>query len=485
MTVFAGVDLGTSGIKVALLDTADAVLAAESRPVAISAPYPGWSEQHPDLWWDTVAACFDALAAARPDLCAQVAGIGLSGHMLGAVLLDAADRPVRPAILWNDQRAVAECAELLARVPDIGLRTNAAPDPGVTAPKLLWLARHEPAALDRARMLMLPKDYVRLRLTGETATEPSDASGTQLMDCATARWDAELCAAVGWSIDRLPPVIPSWSAAGGLRPDLARRWGMRPGLPVAAGAGDNFAGALGAGVARPGQAVTTVGTSAVICVADAAFRPAPEKGMLTSPHAAPGAFLSMAVVMSATASLDWLARLAGVSVPALAAEIDAFVAAGGIAGAPVAFPAFAGLRAPVGRPEATAALSGLTPGAGRAALGYAILEGVAFQLADCLDAQRALGLAPETMRLVGGGARSDLWTRMLATLFGLPMERPADPASSAAAGAARLAAVAAGAGRAEDILPRAPALGAPVAPDPALAAALAARRPAFARLARL
>lgn len=482
MTLFCGLDIGTSGVKAVLLDADDAAHAEAAEPIAVSAPRPGWSEQHPDLWWDATVAVLDRLAAGHPDLCRRVGGIGLSGQMLGAVLLDAADRPVRPAILWNDRRAIAESAALLARVPDIGRRTNGAPDPGLTAPKLLWLATHEPAALEAARWLMLPKDYVRLRLTGERLTEPTDAGGTMLLDVATGRWDAALCAAAGWDVARLPPLVASWSAAGGLRPELAARWGMRPGLPVAAGAGDNMACTLGVGAARPGEAVTTLGTSAVLCAVDGAFRPGPEVAVLTSAHAAPAAFLSMGVVMSATAALDWLARLSGLTVPALAAEIDAFAAGGDISAAPSVFPAFAGVRTPGNRPDATATVAHLTQETPRGALGYALLEGLSFQLLDCLRAQQALGVPVERMSLVGGGARNRLWARMIAALFGIALEMPRNAPLAACTGAARLAAVAAGAGEASAWLSRSVPVARTVAPEPDLAALLERRRPGYEML---
>ena len=217
----------------------------------------------------------------------RVLGIGLSGQMLAALVLDQNLKPLRPAMLWNDQRALAECAELRARCPDIGLRTNGAPDPGITLPKLMWLAKHEPRVMGEGRMLLLPKDYVRLAFTGEVASEPTDAGGTQLLDCATGQWDASLCGLVGWDPDYLPPLLASWQAAGRLRPGFAARRGMKRGVIVAAGAGDNMASMLGVGAAKPGDAVLTVGASGVACIVDHAFHPGAARAILTSAHAAP------------------------------------------------------------------------------------------------------------------------------------------------------------------------------------------------------
>jgi xylulokinase len=474
MSLFIGIDVGTSGVKAILTGDAGGVLAEAAVPVAVSIPQVGWSEQPADLWVEAVFACLDALAADRPGDMGAVAGIGLSGQMLAALLLDEALRPLRPAILWNDQRAIAECAELRAAVPDIGRRTNGTPDPGITAPKLLWLRKHEPQAMDRARMLMLTKDYVRLALTGEVASEPTDAGGTQLLDCASGQWDAEICAAVGWSPDHLPPLVSPWAAAGGLRAALAARWGLRAGLPVAAGAGDNMASTLGAGAARPGDAVLTIGTSGVACIVDAAFHPGPEQAILTSGHAAPDTFLSMGVVMSATASLDWAARLSGCTAAVLAAEAEGFAANGRIAEAPLFLPCLTGIRTPLNRPDAMGRIDGLHPGVTRAMLGYATMEGIAVQFAACVAAQRRVGTRPERFTAVGGGTRSDLWLRLIATALDQPLALIPRSDVAGPAGAARLAAVAAGGDLASLSVPIAPR--AVIDPDPALASVLAVRR---------
>lgn len=471
-----GVDLGTTGIKAVLVEDLSRVVAVAQQTIAVSRPSVGWSEQDPDDWVAAVLACLDRLAAEAPREMAAVRGIGLSGQMLSALILDAAMRPIRPAMLWNDQRAIAEAAALLAAVPDIGLRTNGTPDPGLTAPKLMWLARHEPQAMARARMLLLTKDYVRLHLTGEVATEPSDAGGTQLMDCRTGRWDAALCAAAGWDRAHLPPVLDSWAEAGRLRPDLCRRWGMSGPVAVAAGAGDNMGSTLGAGGVHPGDAVVTLGTSGVTCVVDHAFHPGPERAILTSAHVVPGRYLSMGVVMSATASLDWVARLTGQTAAALDAGAAAFAAAG-TAGAPHVLPCLTGIRTPLNRPDMLARVAGLHPGVTPAMLAYATMEGVAFQIADCVAAQGAAGVAIGPVTLVGGGTRSGLWVRLIATALNAGVRLAARSDLAGPMGAARLAAVAAGAGI--DTLALPVAIAAAVAPDPALAQAMPARRAAF------
>lgn len=471
-----GIDLGTSGIKAVLLEDAVRVLAAAHRPVCVSIPEVGQSEQDADGWVSAVFACLDELAAARPDHMSAVAGIGLSGQMLSALLLDGDLRPLRPAMLWNDQRAMAECADLLAAVPDIGQRTNGTPDPGITAPKLLWLARHEPRVFGAARMLLLTKDYVRLALTGEVASDPTDAGGTQLFDVARGVWAEDLCAAVGWDMAHLPCVVPSWQAAGGLRAGLAARWGLRPGLPVAAGAGDNMGSTLGAGAARPGDAVLSIGTSGVANLVDRAFHPGPGVAVLTSAHAAPDAFLSMGVVMSATAALDFSARLTGTDAVTLAGEAGAMDARA-IAAAPVFLPCLNGVRTPANRPGATGRIEGLHPGTNRAALGFATMEGVAFQFADCVTAQRSIGVTPERFMAVGGGTRSALWVRLMATALDVPIMLPAGADGAGPSGAARLAMVAAGAPI--ETLATPLEVAATIDPDPDLARLLVARKARF------
>jgi xylulokinase len=480
VTLAIGIDLGTSGIKCVILEDATVVVGQAARQIATSIPVVGWSEQDADDWVSTVFSCLDELAQNHPDKMASVVGIGLSGQMLSALLLDKDQKPVRPAILWNDQRAIAECAELEAKVPDIGRRTNGTPDPGLTAPKLLWLAKHEPQVLDAARMLLLTKDYVRLALTGEIASEPTDAGGTQLLDCATGKWDAQLCEAAGWDMDHLPPLTHAWEPAGGLRPALAERWGLKPNLPVAAGAGDNMGSTLGAGAATPGDAVLSIGTSGVACMVDDAFHPGPECAILTSAHAAPDTFLSMGVVMSATASLDWTSRMGGIKASDLAGKAETFATNGSLSDAPVFLPCLNGIRTPANRPSATGRMEGLHPGVDIAMLGYATLEGVAFQFADSVVAQRSVGVRPERFLAVGGGTRSELWLRLLATAINETLTLPKGAENAGPAGAARLAMVASG--QSIDLLARPLAVGSRVEPDSSLKQVLHERKLRFDRL---
>lgn len=481
MSVFAGIDLGTSGIKIALVDADGTCLAQAARPCAVDRPHPGWSQQDPQAWWDCVVAIFDALAAAHPGLMARLAAISLSGQMLGPVLLDADDRAVTPCILWNDQRALAECATLLARVPNIGWRTNGQPDPGLTAPKLLWLADHAAAALGRADVLMLPKDYVRLRLTGERATEITDAAGTMMMDCASGAWDYALIAAAGWDRARLPPLLRSYDPAGQLRTHLCQRWKTPSTVLVAAGCGDNYAAALGVGASTAGRTALSLGTSGVICAVDGAFHPAPDRAVLTTPHAAPDTFLSMGVVMSATQSLDWLSAITSTPAADLA-EQAADRATQGLAGRPLARPSITGVRTPDNRPDAGAMFSEIRAVSDKADLAYAVLEGVAFQFYDCYLAQTAAQVPIQDIRAVGGGTRSSLWVHLIATLLDTEVALPQDGPVAACLGAAKLAQAACEPTQTNAILGRRQATAATATPVPAWRQVLLERHAQFRTL---
>lgn len=436
--IFAGIDLGTSGIKIALVDEDGRCHAAAARPSPVDIPQVGWSQQDPDQWWHLSCEIFDELAANYPALMARLAGISLSGHMLGPVLLDKNDQPTTPCILWNDQRALLECTELLAKVPDIGWRTNGHPDPGLGAPKLLWLAKHAPEVLDATDVLMLPKDYVVLQLTGERCTEYSDASGTMLLDCATGNWDDELLDAAGWDRARLPPLLQSCDVAGQLKPGLCRRWNTLDVVMVAAGSGDNYAAAVGVGAALSGRAALSIGTSGVLCAADDVFHPAPNQAILTTPHAAPGLFLSMGVVMSATQSLDWLSRLTSRTAPDLA-ELAETRAAKGIMDCPSSRPSVTGVRTPDNRPDAQGFIGGLTAGHDASDVAFAILEGVAMQFYAAYTAQKAANVPIVSLTAVGGGTRSLFWVSLIATLFDTEISVPEQGEIAACLGAARMA----------------------------------------------
>jgi xylulokinase len=428
--VVVGLDVGTSAVKALALGLDGRVLARHEVDYPLAMPRPGWAEQDPEDWW---RATEEALAAVSGS--AQVLALGLSGQMHGLVALDSADRVVRPAILWNDQRTAAECEEIATRVGErelIALTGNRALT-GFTAPKLLWIRRHEPEAYARIARVMLPKDYVRLRLCGEHATDVADASGTLLLDVAARSWSGDLLEALELEREWLPRLLECAQPSGT----------TRDGVTVAAGAGDQAAGALGVGVVRPGPLSLVLGTSGVVLVALDAFRADAEGRLHAFCHAAPDAWQAMGVMLSAGGSLAWLRDTIAPGVPfeALVAEAEPWEP--GAAGLTF-LPYLAGERTPHANPLARGALAGLSLHHDRGALVRAVLEGVACGLRDCADLVLALDVAqPRSARASGGGARSNLWLAIVASALELPIERPAVE-EGAAFGAALLGGVAAG-----------------------------------------
>jgi xylulokinase len=426
--VAIGLDVGTTAVKALAVDEQGAVLARSEAGYPLSTPRPGWAEQDPGDWW---RATERALAALGID---EVAGIGLSGQMHGLVTLDASGAVIRPAILWNDGRTAAECAEIEQRIglAELIARTGNRALTGFTAPKLLWLRRHEPDAYRRIARIALPKDYVRLRLCGEHATDVADASGTLLLDVARRRWSDEVVAALELDPAWLPRVLESPEVSGT----------TADGVPVAAGAGDQAAGALGVGVDRPGPLSIALGTSGVVFAALPEFAADERARVHAFCHAVPGAWHAMGVMLSAAGSLRWL-RDAVAPGTGFGELIES--AAGWAPGAEglTFLPYLAGERTPHADPGARGSFTGLSLRHDRGALVRAVLEGVAYGLRDSLDLLRELGVGPERARVSGGGARSELWLRILSAVLELPLERPVVE-EGAAYGAALLGGVAGG-----------------------------------------
>jgi xylulokinase len=407
-----GIDVGTSGVKAIAISPDGEVLASADESYPLSTPHPGWSEQDPDDWWRAAEACLARL----PD-----GPVGLSGQMHGLVTLGAGEQVLRPAILWNDQRTTAECAEIEARVGLdrlIALTGNRALT-GFTAPKLLWLRAHEPETYARIRHVLLPKDYVRLRLTGEHAIDAADASGTLLFDVAGRRWSEEVCDALEIPAEWLPPAYESTEIAG---------------------AGDQAAAALGIGITAPGPVSVVLGTSGVVFAVLPAYAPDPEARVHVFCHAVPGTWHAMGVMLSAAGSAAWLREALGADLRALDAEAADWEA--GVEGLLFA-PYLAGERTPHADANARGAFTGLSVRHDRGALWRAMLEGVAYGLRDSLELLRELGVSPEVGRVSGGGARSELWLRIVASVLNLPLERTVSEEGSAF-GAALLTGVRAG-----------------------------------------
>lgn len=416
MTTLVGLDIGTSGVKALALSPDGEVVGRAEEAYPLSVPRPGWAEQDPEDW---------VLAAERAlrRLGAEAEHVGLSGQMHGLVALDAEQRVLRPAILWNDQRTGAECAEIerligLERL--IQLTGNRAL-PGFTAPKLLWLRRHEPEVYERIVHVLLPKDFVRLRLFGRLATDAADASGTLLFDVAGRRWSEEVLAALEIPSHWLPPVGESTEVAG---------------------AGDQAAGAIGVGVHEPGLSSVVLGTSGVVFAPLDGYRPDPEGRAHVFCHAVPGSWHAMGVMLSAAGSLGWFRRICVDDAPPGRVDAEAAEWEPGAEG--VTFlPYLAGERTPHADPHARGAFVGLSLRHDRGALVRAVMEGVAYGLRDCLEVVRELGCEVAAGRVSGGGARSELWLRIVASVLGLPLQRTVVE-EGAAYGAALLGGVAGG-----------------------------------------
>lgn len=479
--MFLGVDLGTSSVKAVVLDRTHRLLATASAPLAVGAPQPLWREQQPRDWWK---ACEAAVAGVLSQLretgrpAHDIEAIGLTGQMHGATLLDDAGEVLRPAILWNDGRAAAECAELERRVPRSREITGNLMMPGFTAPKLLWVARHEPGVFERVRHVLLPKDWLRLRLTGTLATDMSDASGTLWLDVGKRAWNDELLAACGLSPLQMPALHEGPEVTGTLLPQLAREWGLRE-VPVVAGASDNAAGALGAGVVDPGDAMLSLGTSGVVFVATGSFVANPAQAVHSFCHALPGSWHLMSVMLSAASCVEFTAALLGEhDVAALLAQAER---RGLRDDTPLFLPYLNGERTPHNNPDAKAVFFGMHAGTQREDIVNATLEGVCLGMAQGIGALRAVQPGLARVSLIGGGSRNAYWAQMMADATGLHVVRHADAEVGPSLGAARLAWLACDPRDAARIF-QAPAVVDGFEPQPGRRALLADRAARFSRL---
>jgi xylulokinase len=469
-----GLDVGTTGVKALALSPDGEVLVTATRGYPLSTPQAGWAEQDPEDWWQAADAALAEVAAAR-----EVAGIGLSGQMHGLVALDDAGQVIRPAILWNDQRTAAECAEIESRVGAerlVELTGNRALT-GFTAPKLLWLRHNEPDGYARIARVMLPKDYVRLRLTGEWAIDASDASGTLLLDVGRRAWSEDVLEALELPAAWLPPVLESPAQVG----EVGASNRLLQGAPVAAGAGDQPAAAVGVGADRPGVLSVVLGTSGVVLAPLPTYAHDPAGRVHAFCHAVPGAWQAMGVMLSAAGSLEWFHERLAPDTPfeRLDAEAEAWEpGAGGL----LFLPYLAGERTPHADPDARGAFVGLELRHDRGALVRAVLEGVAFGLRDCLELLRSLGVDARTARVSGGGARSRLWLRIVASVLDLPLELTASEEGSAL-GAALLGGVAGGVfGDVHEAVARCVRITETVEPDPTWRDAYAELLPSYRAL---
>lgn len=445
--MYVGLDLGTSGLKGILMNDAQEVVAEATASLSVSRLHEGWSEQAPNDWIAAAETVLDALAAHG---LGSVRGIGLSGHMHGATLLDASDQVLRPCILWNDSRSHEEASELDGD-PMFRRLTGNIVFPGFTAPKLMWVQRHEPEVWDKVAMVLLPKDYLRLWLSGERVSEMSDAAGTSWLDTGARDWSDDLLAATGLNRSHMPSLVEGSAISGTLRADLADRWGLPKGVVIAGGGGDNAASGVGVGVVRAGEAFVSLGTSGVLFAANDGYQPDPETAVHTFCHALPQTWHQMGVILACTDALNWFARLSGSDAASLTADLGALRAPGKT----LFLPYLGGERTPLNSASIRGAFVGLEHATDRQAATRAILEGITFAFRDCRDALAATGTRLDSLLAVGGGSRSDYWLRAIATALNCPVQVPVAGDFGGAFGAARLALMAAtGAGAEIATLPK-------------------------------
>ena len=461
--MFIGLDLGTSGLKAILIDDAQHILAEATAPLTVQRRHEGWSEQIPADWITAAETVLTKLAAHG---LSKVRGIGLSGHMHGATLIDGSDQVLRPCILWNDTRSHTEAAALDAN-PLFRPLTGNIVFPGFTAPKLDWVRKHEPALWARVAKVLLPKDYLRLWLTGDHVAEMSDAAGTSWLDTGKRDWSDDLLKVTGLARSQMPRLVEGSAPSGTLRDALAAQWGLPKGVIIAGGAGDNAAAGIGVGVVRAGQAFVSLGTSGVLFAANDGYQPAPDTAVHTFCHALPATWHQMGVILAATDALNWYASLVGQSAATLTGELGRLQAPSKT----LFLPYLGGERTPLNDAAIRGAFLGLEHATDRAAGTRAVLEGVTFAFRDSRDALAATGTRLEQVLAVGGGSKSDYWLRAIATALDLSILVPADGDFGGALGAARLAIMAATGASAE--IATMPPIARSIDPDPALTAAFA------------
>ena len=434
--MYIGIDLGTSGVKVILMDEAGAIVGSTTQPLTVSNPHPLWSEQNPEQWWHATQTCLDELA--KTHNLSAVSAFGLAGQMHGATLLDKKHDILRPAILWNDGRCQKQCDELSEHVPDFADITGNLIMPGFTAPKLKWVAENEPELFDKIDKVLLPKDYLRFCLSGDFASDMSDSAGTCWLNVAKRCWSKTMLSACGLTESHMPKLYEGNEITGYLKTELATRWGMKN-VAIAAGGGDNAAGAVGVGITKPGQAMLSLGTSGVYFVVSDDFACNTASAVHSFCHALPNSWHLMSVTLSAASCLQWFANNSGIeSVKALLDEAHSVVDETHTS-LPFFLPYLTGERTPHNNPNATANFIGISASTTRAHLCLAVVEGVCMALADGMDALHDTGVKASSISLIGGGAQSEFWRQLLADITHQPLNFCQGGEVGPALGAARLA----------------------------------------------
>ena len=435
--MYIGIDIGTSGVKTVLLNEVGNVVDSHTSPLTVSRPKSLWSEQDPNDWW---IATVDGLKhlAIKNNL-HEVKAIGLTGQMHGAVLLDEHGNVLRPAILWNDGRSFEECQELEAKVESIHSICGNLIMPGFTAPKLLWVAKNEPEIFSKISMILLPKDYIRYKLTGLYATDMSDAAGTMWLDVAKRDWSEEILKACNLSRKNMPTLFEGTEITGKLALDIAREFNLKE-IPVVAGASDNSAGAIGVGITKPGQAMISLGTSGVYFVVSDGYLSNPQSAVHSFCHSLPNTWHLMSVILSAASCLTWVAKLTGFeSVPVMLEAVEK----SDLKNNDIYFlPYLSGERTPHNNPHAKGVFFGMTHETTKVNLCHAVLEGVGFAFADGLIVLEQSGIQPTDTTLIGGGSRDSFWRQMLADILQRTLTFREGGDVGPALGAARLAHIA-------------------------------------------
>ena len=477
--IFLGLDLGTSAVKAVLVDADTRIIASRSVPLSVSRPHQGWSEQDPETWWQAADLAVRKLAASHPGEMAAVAGIGLSGQMHGLTALDARDAVLRPAILWNDTRSASQATHLDRNHPAFRRIGGNAVMPGFTAPKAVWMAETEPELFGQLATILLPKDYLRLRMTGEKVSDMSDAAGTLWLDVAGRDWSEALLDICGLDRGSMPRLVEGSAVSGQLRADIARQWGIDGRPVVAGGGGDNAAAAVGLGVVAPGDSFLSLGTSGVVFTVTDSFAPAADSGAHAFCHALPDSWHQMGVILAASDCVAWLCDITSLSVEALMAQM----AATDPAATDLLFhPYLSGERTPHNDAEARGGFFGLARHHGPGDMARAVLQGVAFAIADATDVLTDAGATPDRLLATGGGANNQDWLTCIASITGIPIDLPENGDFGASFGAARLAMMAEGA-RIEDVCHK-PGISLTIEPDAALADRLCPAREDWQRIYR-
>lgn len=445
--MFVGLDLGTSAVKAMLMDEGGRILTTTQSELTNERPHDGWSEQDPNSWIDATDAAMAQLVEKCPKEMSALKGIGLSGQMHGATLVDDAGKALRPCMLWNDTRSAAQAAKLDANPAFRALSGNIV-FPGFTAPKVDWVKENEESTFKKTKKILLPKDFLRLWLVGEAVSEMSDASGTSWLDVGKRDWSPELLDACDLSLEHMPRLVEGTEVSGQLRSALAAKWGIRGACVVAGGGGDNAASAVGMGTISKGQAFVSIGTSGVVFAANESYLPNPESAVHAFCHAIPNRWHQMGVILSAADSITWWANQCASSPKALTAALGDQLAGPSSC---QFLPYLGGERTPHNDAHIRGSFIGLSHTDDRDQMTQAVLEGVAFAFRDSLLALKEAGTELNRLTAIGGGSNARIWLEIIANVLNVPVEVPQDGDFGGAYGAARLGRLAATGEMVEDV----------------------------------